>query len=210
MRMFAKAIITCIPLSLVLATNLLAQSITCLDRNIGMVLNNFSTRSVAESWYPKTVRITDSTVQWGVGDDRWYPEVPNKGADHLSAEITDPHVYKFKYNKNRNRLTVDLNGNGFRTGIIYYTDCTYSVSNSTNPTNAPSNAAAAYFKRMSLCDRKYVQQFLRGQGVYKGSVDGVWGRGTASGLNSIKKVGKLRGLTDIQTLKKLEKNVVCD
>lgn len=189
-----------------------AQTITCLDRNIAMVLNNFTSRSAAESWYPKTVRITDDYVQFGAGDDRWYEKEPNRGESHLRAEIADPNVYKFRYNKNRNRLSVNLVVNaGYRTGTIYYKQCSYSEGTSGRASNATTtNATEVYFKRMSLCDRKYVQQFLKGQNSYNGAIDGLWGRGTEGGLRSLNKTGNLRGLSDLQVLKKLEDNPICD
>lgn len=195
-----------------LTQTLSAQTITCLDREIGMILNNFSSRSVAESWFPKTVRITDDYVQFGVGDDRWYPRTPNRGESHLQAEIADPDVYKFRYNKNLKRLSVNLVADaGYRTSMIFYKQCSYFEGTSGRASNATTtNATEVYFKRMSLCDRKYVQQFLKGQNSYNGAIDGLWGRGTAGGLRSFKKTGNLRGLSDLQVLKRLEDNPVCD
>ncbi|MGC6500773.1 MAG: hypothetical protein ACON4C_11310 [Henriciella sp.] len=116
-------------LTLLNVSSATAQSITCLDRTLGMVLNLYSTRQVAESWHPKTVRITDTTVQWGIGDNKWYPEVPNIGTDHLNAMIHDPATYKFKYNKNTGKLLVTLvKPAGYRSGSIYYKNCTYSAT----------------------------------------------------------------------------------
>ena len=205
MRLIIMAVTLCI------STSAIAQTITCNDRTIGMVMNDFTSLKAAESWYPKTVRITDTTVQFGTGNNSWYSERKNIGQDHLNAKTADPSLYKFKYNKNTNRLFAQaVAGAGYRASALYYKDCTYSSGQSNIATPASSNAAASYFKQMSMCDRKYVQQFLKGQGTYNGSIDGLWGRGTANGLNSLKKTGKFRNLSDFQTLKRLETNPLCD
>ena len=205
MRLIIIAVTLCI------STSAIAQTITCDDRTIGMVINDFRSLKDAESWYPKTVRITDTTVQFGTGNNSWYLERKNIGQDHLNAKTADPSLYKFKYNKNTNRLFAQaVAGAGYRASALYYKDCTYSSGQSNIATPASSNAAASYFKQMSMCDRKYVQQFLKGQGTYNGSIDGLWGRGTANGLNSLKKTGKFRNLSDFQTLKRLETNALCD
>ena len=41
-------------------------------------------------------------------------------------------------------------------------------------------------------------------------MNGAGVRGTANGLNSLKKTGKFRNLSDFQTLKRLETNALCD
>lgn len=188
-----------------------SNTIVCNDRILGMVLNNFSTRAVAESWFPKTVKITDTTVQWGEGNGRWYRVMKNTGQDHLNAKIADPHVYKFKYNKNTERLSVQLVADaGYRTSLLYYNDCSYTSGVTQHKRSTTSNEIASHFKKMSICDRKYVQQFLKGQGVYSGAIDGIWGNGTANGLKSVKRTGKLRGLSDLKILKRLENNPLCD
>ena len=118
--------------------------------------------------------------------------------------------YQIKLKKIERSASVTMTATGFKNmGPLRY-DCSFSSTKGGNVNKAGVNAAANYFKQMSLCDRKYVQQFLKGQGAYNSTIDGLWGNGTASALSSVKKSGKLKGLSDVGILKKLEKNPVCD
>ena len=76
--------------------------------------------------------------------------------------------------------------------------------------NVSASAAQKSFNNLSMCNRKYVQQFLRGQGLYSGSIDGLWGGGTTSGLEKAGKKGKLKGLTSSKIIEKLSDNLVCE
>ena len=45
------------------------------------------------------------------------------------------------------------------------------------------------------CNKKYVQQFLKGQNLYNGAKDGMWGSGTAEGLRRAKNLSAFKNLT---------------
>ena len=72
--------------------------------------------------------------------------------------------------------------------------------------NVSASAAQKSFNNLSMCNRKYVQQFLRGQGLYSGSIDGLWGGGTTSGLEKAGKKGKLKGLTSSKIITSNQNN----
>ena len=68
---------------------------------------------------------------------------------------------------------------------------------------------AAYVK-LSKCNRRYIQQFLSGQGLYNSTIDGKWGAGTASAIQKAKNLGKLKGKSSAQIIQQLSQNPVCD
>ena len=118
--------------------------------------------------------------------------------------------YQIKLNKIERNASVIMTASGFKNmGPLRY-DCSFSNSKGSGADNKIVNAAAQYFKQMSLCNRKYVQQFLKGQGAYNSTIDGLWGKGTALALSSVKRSGKLKGLSDVEMLKKLKNNPVCN
>ena len=72
-----------------------------------------------------------------------------------------------------------------------------------------SDIVATAFRKLSTCDRKYVQQFLRGQELYSGSIDGKWGQNTYKGLVQAGKAGKLKRKTPSEIITVLANNPVC-
>ena len=67
-----------------------------------------------------------------------------------------------------------------------------------------------YFKNLSFSKRTQIQYSLKNLGYYKMGVDGLWGQGTARGLDKFKRENNLTGSTNnyvVQTLnKKAERN----
>jgi len=175
-----------------------------------------SSQSIVKGWMPKEFWINEDTGDFGTS---------KHGRDALTLRTTyggytiyartgqsrPSNVgYQIKLKKIERSASVTMTATGFKNmGPLRY-DCSFSSTKGGNVNKAAVNAAANYFKQMSLCDRKYVQQFLKGQGAYNSTIDGLWGNGTASALSSVKKSGKLKGLSDVEILKKLQKNPVCD
>ena len=70
----------------------------------------------------------------------------------------------------------------------------------TLPALSTASEAKSAFQSLSECERKFVQDFLKVEGYYKSSVDGVWGSGTEKAIvkyahgrsvtNIIKSLGK--------------------
>ena len=89
------------------------KGLTCWDRNINAVASAFTSRSAAESWFPNFVRITDKIVQFGRDADYWYESDDNDGENYLNAKsFYQGKVFKFKYGKKYNRLTVLMGTEG--------------------------------------------------------------------------------------------------
>ena len=66
------------------------------------------------------------------------------------------------------------------------------------------------FSKLTNCNKRYVQQFLKGQNFYNGSIDGLWGIGTAEGLRKAKKLSAFKNLTTAQIFEKLKLNPICN
>ena len=66
------------------------------------------------------------------------------------------------------------------------------------------------FNKLSSCNKKYVQQFLKGQNLYNGAIDGQWGSGTAEGLRRAKKLSAFNNLTTAKMFEKLKLNPICE
>ena len=206
---------------MILATNASADSISCTrDDNAiaggSAAAASGGAHSIVKSWMPKEFWINEDTGDFGTSKhsrDALSIRSTNNGYTihaRTGAQRPSSVAYRIRIKKFESSASVIMTANGFKNmGPLRY-DCSFgSAQNAaTNPTSR--STAANYFKRMSLCDRKYVQQFLKGQGAYNSTIDGLWGRGTASALKSVRKTGKLKGLSDLETLKKLEKNPVCD
>jgi hypothetical protein len=171
--------------------------------------------SIVKSWMPEQIWVNEETGEFGTSK---YPKdkisIRTSRSGYKIFARTNSRPLNVTYIVNLKRMeksaSVLMTASGFKNmGPLRY-DCSFSSSTRSIPRNTSTNSLATYFKQMSQCDRKYVQQFLKGQGTYNGSIDGLWGNGTARGLSSVQKTGKLKGLSDLQVLKLLEKNPVCD
>ena len=140
----------------------------------------------------------------------------------------DNRSYHTKYNMKKNMVEVrviaaycnclhfcpPLNTSSFSTHGDYslppvtYKNC-IDTSGSSSSTGT-SNRTKSAFRNLSVCNRKYVQQFMKSQGLYSGSIDGQWGPSTAAGVNGAKKLSKLKNLSSEQVIAKLSDNLVCN
>lgn len=206
---------------MILATNSSADSISCTRDDNAIAGGSASAasggaHSIVKSWMPKEFWINEDTGDFGTSKhsrDALSLRSTNNGYTihaRTGAQRPSSVAYRIRIKKFERSASVLMTANGFKNmGPLRY-DCSFGSAQNAATNQTSRNTAANYFRRMSLCDRKYVQQFLKGQGAYNSTIDGLWGKGTASALNSVKKTGKLKGLSDLETLKKLEQNPVCD
>ena len=206
--------------ALLLATPVLAQSVMCWDRNaFPFTYSKSGTYIVvpAEEAFPLYVKLTLDHVQWGQSRSQWDEPKENVGDGFPRWEsIERLGRYKFKHNRAKNNLSVMLARVGIYAGSgvgqaiiqILYKKC--ELINSQSSFNTTVSNGASAFKQLSLCDRKYVQQFLKGQGLYSSVIDGLWGSGTAKAVSRASQKGKLRGLSNDEIITKLADNLVCD
>ena len=189
-----------------------ADSIICWDRNVGIAASAFVSRAAAESWFPAYIYISDTQVKFGDSRNSWFNVTSNIGDDYVNASATrSSTLFKFKYRKSKNNLSVKMVQGGSYKPIapITYKNCEQLGSKS-SASNVSDNAAKAAYIKLSKCNRRYIQQFLTGQGLYKSTIDGKWGAGTASALQKAKKLGKLKGKSSAQIIQQLSQNLVCD
>ena len=206
--------------SMILATNASADIISCTrDDNAiagGSAAAAGGVHSIVKSWMPKEFWINEDTGDFGTSRhsrDALSLRSTNNGYTihaRTGAQRPSSVAYRIRIKKFERSASVLMTANGFKNmGPLRY-DCSFGSEQNAATNQTSRDTAANYFRKMSLCDRKYVQQFLKGQGAYNSTIDGLWGKGTASALNSVKKTGKLKGLSDLETLKKLEQHPVCD
>ena len=189
-----------------------ADTLICSDRNVGIARSAFVSRAAAESWFPAYIYISDQQIKFGDSRNSWYFTNENVGDDYVNAAVSRRGVlFKFKYKKNKNRLSVKLVQGGAYKNIppITYKYCESQGTQSASSNLSDKAARDAFFK-LSKCNRQYIQQFLRGQGLYKSTIDGQWGAGTASALQKAKTLGKLKGKSSTQIIQELSQNPVCD
>ncbi len=189
-----------------------ADAIICWDRNVGIAVPAFVSRAAAESWFPAYIYISDDQVKFGDRRNSWFAVTSNIGDDYINAAASiSSTLFKFKYRKSKNNLSVKMvQGASFKhIAPITYKNCEQLGSKSSS-SNVSDNAAKAAYIKLSKCNRRYIQQFLTGQGLYKSTIDGKWGAGTASALQKANKLGKLKGKSVVQIIQQLSQNPVCD
>ena len=193
-------------------TALVASSFMCWDRNVAPVRSGFSSQKAAESWYPPYVEVSDDYIQWGESKNDWYEKKLNTGPGGNEWRLkSSDATYRFKYNKGIDTLSVFLSfGGRYKSiGQVQYLKCERLGKKTNASSTVGVSAAQKSFNKLSMCNRKYVQQFLKGQGLYSGGIDGLWGGGTTSGLERAGTKGKLKGLSSSEIIKKLADNLVC-
>ena len=188
-----------------------AEAIICSDRDVGIARNAFETADGAESWFPLYIYVSDEEVKFGDNRSSWFLIDKNRGDDIVNSALAwEGTLYKLKYKKSKNTLSVKVVDYNFvPIPPITYKKCERLGSTSLSSENLDSEAKAAFVK-LSKCNRRYIQQFLSGQGLYKSTIDGKWGAGTASALQKAKKLGKLKGKSSVQIIQQLSQNPVCD
>ena len=122
------------------------------------------------------------------------------------------NIYQIKYNKAVNTISVLLSssGNFIPKMPVQYMKCEITGSSVSNNTSIKQSASMKAFNNLSSCNKQYIQQFLKGQDLYSGSIDGLWGQGTINGLTQLSKKGKLKGNSLEVIIKKLSQNPMCD
>ena len=95
-----------------------------------------------------------------------------------------------------------------RIGPIRYS-CT-SIGGSSYKKSSTSSPFQQEFNNLTSCNKKYVQQFLKGQNLYNGAIDGLWGSGTAEGLRRAKNLSAFKNLTTAKMFEKLRLNPICN
>lgn len=165
---------------------------------------------IVKSWIPSNFTVNTQRIKF-----KGFPAIKVSGGDRtvsfqgfLMTEVPSAQ-FKIKINPYENSGTVTMYRTGYRPmGPVFFKCFGKSASNQT-ANSAQGSIERSEFKRLSSCNRRYVQQFLKGQGFYSSSIDGKWGPGTAAAVKRAMKMPKFRNLTAAQFFDTLINNPVC-
>ena len=207
-----RLVLFCLFMIFGLSSAVNAAGIMCYDRNVNSVLSAFKKpqRENAENYFKPYVKITDEYVQFGLGKNRWYKARLNKGESYSTAKVDyGRSLLKLNYNKKSQTLIVTkISASYVIPPPLTYRKCEKLGTSSS--VKQAENKEASLFNRLSICDRRYIQQFLKGQGLYSNKIDGKWGSNTYIALVNVSKTGKLKFKSVSEIIEVLANNVVCD
>ena len=167
-------------------------------------------------WMPETFNINSQEAKfWSdvtlkvVGGNRT-SEFQIKNIDSSTGTIYDDTYYLQRTNEFSETWMLKLKSPGYPTvGPIKYTCEAIKSASSTNAAGS-SGKLKTEFNKLSQCNRKYLQQFLKGQGLYFGTIDGRWGKGTNKAVNAALKLPTFENMSANAFFKKIQQNPICN
>ena len=119
-------------------------------------------------------------------------------------------TYYLNINTFSDTATLTLKSPGYYTvGPVRYT-CEATKSASSAQLSGSSNKLKTEFNKLSKCNKKYLQQFLKGQGLYFGGIDGQWGKGTSKAVNAALKLPTFKNMSPNAFFRKIQQNPICE
>ena len=223
--MFVARFVKCLLCFIFLTSQAFAQSYRCelrengYDMAFSQMNPNVSRKEILkffESWLPSIFVVTpEKLMLWkdyhiditgGDREKRFQASTRSKsGRTHLAYDI--------KIEPYSGNGMVFLNPIGpsdmfKRIGPMRYS-CS-SIGNYNYKKSSVSNPFRQEFIKLSSCNKRYVQQFLKGQNFYNGAIDGLWGAGTEEGLRRAKNLTAFKNLTTAKMFEKLRLNPICN
>jgi len=167
-----------------------------------------------EYWMPKSFNINSQEAEfWSdvtlkvVGGDRT-ATFQIKNVDTSTGTVYDD-TYFLKINS-FSTATLTLKSPGYHTiGPVRYT-CEAIKRTSSARVSSSSNKLKTEFQKLSQCNKKYLQQFLKGQGLYFGTIDGLWGNSTNKAVNAALKLPTFKNMSPNAFFKKIQQNPICN
>ena len=172
-------------------------------------------KEAVEYWMPSVFSINAKTAKfWEEG------EIEVSGGDRVSTfqvrnnlvsgGVTYNDTYYVKINAFAKTGTVILQSPGYHPiGPVRYKCEPQGNSKSSTVSNSESDLKIE-FSKLSSCNKKYLQQFLKGQGLYFSGIDGLWGRGTERAVEAALKLPTFKNETVAGFFKKITRNPVCN
>ena len=171
-------------------------------------------KEVVANWMPRVFSINSKKAKL---ENR---EFEVSGGDRISTfqirnrETVNGVVYNdtyyIKINTVENTGLVKLTSPGYYTiGPIRYS-CKVQGTAKTSAVSNTESELKTEFENLSNCNKKYLQQFLKGQGLYFGSIDGVWGAGTKRAVNAGLKLQAFKNSSPSAFFKKIQQNPICN
>ena len=168
-----------------------------------------------EYWMPKTFYInpneakfwSDGTMKVTGGNRTSTFQVKNF---NTTADAFYDDTYYIKVNSYSNTGTLTLKSPGYHTiGPVRYI-CEAAKGASSAQVPSSNNRLRTEFQKLSKCNKKYLQQFLKGQGLYFSDIDGLWGKGTERAVNSALKLPTFKNTSPNEFFKKIQQNPICN
>ena len=168
-------------------------------------------------WFPPNFSVNSQKAQF------WKDVIFDvSGGDRVSTfqvknrDIVNGNVFHDTYYINIDHFSktavVRLAAHGYEmAGPVRYT-CESSKETKTSPTGGSkiNDKLHSEFSKLSNCNKKYLQQFLKGQGLYFGGIDGLWGRGTEKAVEAALKLPTFKNETVDGFFKKIIRNPICN
>ena len=131
------------------------------------------------------------------------------GSDSFRGTIIN-YSYNIKIDNFSDTATIYVKAPGYHTiGPVRYT-CEATGSNKSSSVSNGNDKLKTEFNKLSQCNKKYLQQFLKGQGFYIGKIDGLWGNGTKKAVNAALKLPNFKNMSSTAFFKKIQKNPICE
>ena len=121
-------------------------------------------------------------------------------------------VYRININEFTKKAVVRITAVGYEAlGPVRYTcESSKGTTSSSSGGTKSNNQLKNEFSKLSRCNKKYLQQFLKGQGLYFGTIDGRWGKGTNKAVNAALKLPTFENMSANAFFKKIQQNPICN
>ena len=167
-----------------------------------------------EYWMPKEFYINEKEAKfWSdvtlkvVGGDLT-STFQVKNIDATTGTIYND-TYHLKIDAFSGRSLLTLKSPGYNPiGPVRY-NCEATKSSKPSSVSGGSDKLKTEFNKLSQCNKKYLQQFLKGQGLYFGAIDGAWGAGTKRAVNAALKLPTFKNMSPNAFFKKIQQNPIC-
>jgi len=168
-----------------------------------------------EYWMPETFDINEKEAKfWSdvtlkvVGGDRT-STFQIKNIDTSTGTVYND-TYHLKIDAFSGRGLLTLKSPGYQAiGPVRY-NCEATKSSKSSSVSGGSDELKTEFNKLSQCNKKYLQQFLKGQGLYFSGIDGRWGNGTRKAVNAALKLPSFKGVSPSTFFKKIQQNPICN
>ena len=119
-------------------------------------------------------------------------------------------VYYVKIDPFSNDAMVRLKAVGYEpVGPVRF-NCVKETKTSPTGASTSNNKLKSEFDKLTNCNKKYLHQFLKGQGLYFGTIDGRWGNSTNRALNAALKLPTFKNMSPNAFFKKIQQNPICN
>ena len=118
------------------------------------------------------------------------------------------YTYNVKIDPYAKTANLYLKSIGYHTiGPVKYT-CEATKSSKPASVSGGNGKLRSEFQKLSQCNKKYLQQFLKGQGLYFGTIDGRWGNGTNKAVNAALKLPTFKNMSPNAFFIKIQQNPI--